>query len=708
MPLRRDLALKLFLALVWLVCLYRAITQAIVHDEALTYHLYIAAPFSTIFQFFDANHHFLNTLLMKVSVSLFGASEWSMRLPALAGAALYFAAVYRICAREIRTFAVSLAAASLLVLNPFILDFMVAARGYGMAMGLWMWALAVLIGYLRKPDPDARRDLLRPGRPSASRSWRTWYLSIPAAALVMVSWAVLKSPVPAAAPEPGTPHIPKKRRNRRKRPSMTSQDRALQSFWRWVVVPALVGCVVLFLVFPIGQRHRGQLLRRGRILAASLHSLYDVSLAHGGPLRQAVLRPGLRDGIAFGLAPAMLAFGLALGIRRRDVLLLLPCAVAVLCGVLLLALHLAVNLLYPFDRTGIYFLPLLALALAGLAEGTGLIRIAAWTVSALLVGQFLLEFDTRKFALWDYDADTPAILRELAKAAPDRRANSVRVANSWQLEPSLNFYAARYQLTWLQPITRAGITTGADYYILMGADREAIRNLHLKPFTSGQTLEPSSRPPPDNRFRVPPPAISAPGFALLLRRRDVSGGQLRLAQAGESGKQQQRPYLHQQTAERGLQLPFECIRGNDVDSEIAHQQRQGEGAGECGFTQARVVEAQHHRRRDQRQHGMIPARAQAGEFPREGGQDGAVAACLPPTGAPRRAGSDASRDEASPRARPSLNTSSKAKAGSAPAAALRKSRRRKTSRAAANNTRKSAPSSLVQAAHPARIPAMTG
>ncbi len=485
MPLRRDPALKSFLAVVWLVCLYRAITQGIVHDEALTYQLYIAAPFSGIFQLFDANHHFLNTLLMKFSVSLFGASEWSMRLPALAGAALYFAAVYRICAREIRTCAVSLAAASLLVLNPFLLDFMVAARGYGMAMGLWMWALAVLTGYLRKPDPDAKRDLLAAGAALGLSVMANLVFAIPAAALVVVSWAVLKSPMPAAAPEPAAPPIPKKRRNRRKRPSMTGQDRALQSFWRWVVVPALAGCIVLFLVFPIANATAGNFYAGAGSMAASLHSLYDVSLAHGGPLRQAVLRPGLRDGIAFGVAPAILALGLFIGIRRRDILLMLPCAVAVVCGVLLLALHLALNLLYPLDRTGIYFLPLLALALAGLAEEAGPIRIAAWTISALLAGQFLLEFDTRKFALWDYDADTPAILRELAKAAPDRRANSVRVANSWQLEPALNFYAARYQLTWLQPITRAAIATGADYYILMGADREAIESLHLKPVYVG-------------------------------------------------------------------------------------------------------------------------------------------------------------------------------------------------------------------------------
>ena len=72
-----------FLACLWLVCLYRAITQSIVHDEALTYELYIAAPLSCIFSYFDANHHFLNTLLMRLSVALVGVSEWALRVPAL-------------------------------------------------------------------------------------------------------------------------------------------------------------------------------------------------------------------------------------------------------------------------------------------------------------------------------------------------------------------------------------------------------------------------------------------------------------------------------------------------------------------------------------------------------------------------------------------------------------------------------------------------
>ena len=195
----RETGLKAFLALVWMVCLYRAITQSIVHDEALTYGFYIGAPWSQIFQFYDANHHFLNTLLMKLSVSLFGVSECSMRLPALGGAALYLAAVYRICEREIGPDAAAFLAAALLALNPMILDFMVAARGYGMALGFLMWALAILVAYVRRPEGVASRELLRAGAALSLSIMANLVFAVPAMVLTAAAWAMLKTSAGAAA-----------------------------------------------------------------------------------------------------------------------------------------------------------------------------------------------------------------------------------------------------------------------------------------------------------------------------------------------------------------------------------------------------------------------------------------------------------------------------------------------------------------------------
>src|SRR6202035_1835943 len=83
------------LAAVFVLCVYRAATQSIVHDEALTYQLYLAGPAANLFNYFDANHHFLNTVLMRVTTSMFGFSALAMRIPALLGAALLLTALYR-------------------------------------------------------------------------------------------------------------------------------------------------------------------------------------------------------------------------------------------------------------------------------------------------------------------------------------------------------------------------------------------------------------------------------------------------------------------------------------------------------------------------------------------------------------------------------------------------------------------------------------
>ena len=82
-----QIAARAVLAALFAVCVYRAITQSITHDEALTYKFYIVGPISDIFHRFDPCHHFVNTVLIRLSTGLFGVSELSMRLPALAGAA---------------------------------------------------------------------------------------------------------------------------------------------------------------------------------------------------------------------------------------------------------------------------------------------------------------------------------------------------------------------------------------------------------------------------------------------------------------------------------------------------------------------------------------------------------------------------------------------------------------------------------------------
>src|SRR5271165_4832761 len=123
------------------VNVYRAAHQSITSDEALTWDLYIANPLNWIFVVYDANNHVLHTLLCRLSVALLGLSELTMRLPSLAGGLLYLAFVYKLCRLLFFNFWTFLLAMGALMLNPFLMDYLSAARGYGMALGFFIAAL---------------------------------------------------------------------------------------------------------------------------------------------------------------------------------------------------------------------------------------------------------------------------------------------------------------------------------------------------------------------------------------------------------------------------------------------------------------------------------------------------------------------------------------------------------------------------------------
>ena len=123
-------------ALAWAIA--RAAVQSITIDEANTYvqfvsqHLYLG---------YAANNHILNSALMYGFTRLLGLSQFTARLPALLGAAFYISAAYRLCRLLTASLFVQLTVFVCLVFNPFIFDYLVAARGYSLALGFLMWAL---------------------------------------------------------------------------------------------------------------------------------------------------------------------------------------------------------------------------------------------------------------------------------------------------------------------------------------------------------------------------------------------------------------------------------------------------------------------------------------------------------------------------------------------------------------------------------------
>jgi len=123
-------------AMAWAVA--RAYVQSITIDEADTYNSFV---FRHLYLWWAANNHIVNSTLMYGFTEWLGTSQFTVRLPALLGAALYIAAVYRLCRLLGASLLVQVTLFLCMVFNPFIFDFLVAARGYGLALGFLMWAM---------------------------------------------------------------------------------------------------------------------------------------------------------------------------------------------------------------------------------------------------------------------------------------------------------------------------------------------------------------------------------------------------------------------------------------------------------------------------------------------------------------------------------------------------------------------------------------
>jgi hypothetical protein len=140
-------------AMAWAIV--RAHVQAITIDEAVTYTNFVR-PTQPAFWTAHANNHLLNSILEWSFTRAFGTSNLVARSGALIGAAIYIVASYFLCVLIAERFLLRMFLFICLVFNPFIFDFLVAARGYGLASGFLFSAICI-VAYALVPDAKSRR-----------------------------------------------------------------------------------------------------------------------------------------------------------------------------------------------------------------------------------------------------------------------------------------------------------------------------------------------------------------------------------------------------------------------------------------------------------------------------------------------------------------------------------------------------------------------
>ncbi len=468
----RRIAILLLLIVLGLN-IYRAWTQSITADEAFAESLFLNGHISRLFNSYDASHHVLHTLLTKLSVLAFGLSEFTLRLPSLLGGLFYLATLYRLTRHVFGGGGQFLLAFALAGLNPLVLDHLSAARGYGLALALFLWSLHQMLLY-SGGDHDTSR-VLKAGLGLGLSVAANLTLLVPATALAVLFLLVLVRSGRLSA--------------------------ALDAF----VVPGIVTAFVI-VVLPLTKATREHFYVGLASVGESLRLLVALSMFHHplDPRVSAVLpQPDFWYAL-FGylLAPAVLAAaGAAASVvlwrwwrGRRLALaggparfLLLGGGSLVLSVGILVALHGAMKVLYPYARTGLYLIPLFTLTALALPASLGTRRRASrlvggplWAVGAFTVLIYLLQLPTKVYGEWTYDSSTKDIVNLIRDRQRERPLSRVRVGITWMLEPSINFYRRIYSLDWLAPVERKDPDGDYDYFALLEADAALIKKRGLR------------------------------------------------------------------------------------------------------------------------------------------------------------------------------------------------------------------------------------
>lgn len=417
----------------------RAVSLSFTHDESNTYDLLQGNLYwKTV-----ANHHPLNTLLMRWGENWMGSAEWALRLPNVVAHALYLATGLLLLRRARHPVAMALGFA-ICNLNPFLLDFFGLARGYGLALGLSMAALWLLAHAWESAGVGRRAGFVLAALTCAALAdlsnytWLNLHLPlIGAGALILL---------------------------------VDADGLALRLDRRTLLAAATVVATNVAFIRNLVHRVRtlqqaGQLYARGEIgfLPDTVGSSLDCYF-YGEPYPDLVTR-AVFLGVVVAFPIGLLSL---LDRARRERRLSFGTVLACVLG-LAIAAPIVENALmgipFPNERIALYYFPPAGmLALWALDEAVAesrrrTLRVALVTacvaVTALMTLHFARTANVTHTLTWGYDAHTKDAMREIERRFKSKAgAGQIRIGNSWIFQPSMDYYRKTLHFAWLAPIRR--------------------------------------------------------------------------------------------------------------------------------------------------------------------------------------------------------------------------------------------------------------
>ncbi len=397
---------------------YRAFNLSLTHDESLSYSIVWGNKEYAE----DANNHLLNTALMTFLVKKYGDAEWLLRLPNVLSFIIYAFFSFKII-QKLPSNALKIGSYSLILLNPFILDFFSLARGYGISLGMMtasIYFLLKIADNYKSIFYNVAFAFFSIGAVYANFTLLIFYLA------AMTIWGsiwlyhqklkILISPIPLS-------------------------------------ILAFHGYNLYFLLkFLFFLKEKGKLYAGGKSLMEGIVEsnitclLYDENLLFK-PLENTLIY------IAIGIF--FIAFVAALlKIFLSDFKVVLAILLAICLIIPFLQNHF-LDILYPLERTATFYYVLWVLCLSFLSFKNEILqKVHLFGVTVLSVFVFVNFIKTANLHYshsWKYDTNTKDMMQSLKYFKDNQQlSDSTKMTVYWLQYPASNvYYRPKYAYSWL-------------------------------------------------------------------------------------------------------------------------------------------------------------------------------------------------------------------------------------------------------------------
>lgn len=437
---------------------YRAANIAFTYDECWSFNAFARADWTSTFWNLDpvANNHILHSLLMKISWILFGASEYSLRLPVLISHFFFLIISYKI----VRSFFPKYGLWVFFALNlqPYLLDYYVAARGYGLAITFMFYSIYYLLRYW---DFQDRKYLLGLGFFASLSIWANFTFLLVFTSLLAIGFGTI----------------------------------IYKGKWElkhWVSILLFPTIMISMLYKPL-QR----LIEKGELFYGGIDGFYSDTVLS---LSKRILYDLSDNPILLSIFPTIILASCLLSIKvifqhwknnSTDRIHKLSLFSLIFLGPILgsILLHYILGKPYLIERTALFILPLAILQLFATIESfegnsrtKGLKMTLVWSLSALFFANFIQSINFTYIVDFKEHADTRKALLNLRKIRSVDQQDYFTLGKSKYMNATINYYRFKEQLKFIPGADLKFCNENGPYpyYYLFEEDVECVSGLNLE------------------------------------------------------------------------------------------------------------------------------------------------------------------------------------------------------------------------------------